>query len=296
MKTKSLILMVGSLLMLGAVREARAVPGLLPLRYAAGVTIHIGTTVHDGTTTLAVGTSYGANLLGLPFTGTTTYDFYSTPIMAPVSFVTSDQGQGVICMQNSSSTSANDFQATGRMRYYDYNPFTGTDTLIVDTGDSQKNKVQHGSTTQWNMNSVPVPANYTMPAGDLLHVAVTITVVSGDPGAGAQMLYNGPHGTSTFANLTYAASGNWLELDWPFAPVPVASWPSTSIYAWPDPAIQVCFYGTPGSNYLVQATTTLENASWVTIGSCVASSNGFASYIENDTSSYPCRFYRIAAP
>jgi hypothetical protein len=298
MKTKSLILIVGSLLMLGVVREARAVPGLLPLRYVpGGMTTHIGTTIHNGTTTLAVGTSYGANLLGLSLTGTTTYDFYSAPLLAGVTMLTSDKGQGTVYLRNTNPTSANDFQATGRMRYYDYNPFTGTDTLIVDTGASQKNNVQHDSTAQWNMNPVPLPANYTMPAGDLLHVTVTITVVSGDPGAGAQMLYNGPKGASTLANLTYAASDNWLALDWPFASGPVASWPSTSINVWPDPAVQVCFYSTPGSNYLIQATTTLENkSSWVTIGSCVAASNGFLTYLDNDATNYPCRFYRIATP
>ena len=292
MKSRSLILTVGTLLILAAAHEARAVPGSLPLRYASG-----GVGIHNGATTLAVGSAYAANLLGLPLAGTTTYDFYSPPLLDGVTMLTSDQGQGVIFMQNSSPTSANDFQATGRMRYYDYNPFTGADTLIVDTGASQKQNVQHGSTTQWNMNSVSLPANYRMPAGDLLHVAVTITVVSGDPGSGAQVLYNGPHGTSTFANLTYAASDNWVALDWPFAPGPVASWPSASIHIWPDPAVEVCFYGTPGSNYLIQATSTLGNtSSWVTIGSCVASTNGFATYIEADTSSHPCRFYRLATP
>ena len=61
-------------------------------------------------------TSYSTNLMGLAFTGTTTYDFYSTPLMASVNLPTSDEGQGTICMQNSSPTAANDFQVTGQMR------------------------------------------------------------------------------------------------------------------------------------------------------------------------------------
>jgi hypothetical protein len=292
MKTKSLILTVGSFLVLTAAREARAVDGPLPLRCASP-----GVAIHNGATTLAVGTAYGTNLLGLAFTGTTTYDFYSMPLMAPVNLLTSDGVQGTIYMLNTNSTSANDFQATGQMRYYDYNPVTGTDTLIGDTGTSVKGNVQHGQTTHWDMKSVLLPANYTMPAGDLLHVAVTITLNSGNPGAGVWMLYNGPSGTSTFADISYPASGNGFALDWPFACKPVATWPLMSINVSPDPAVQIYCYGTPGSNYLIQATTNPGNASsWVTLGCCVGATNGFLTYIDNDVTNYPCRFYRIAAP
>jgi hypothetical protein len=292
MKTKALILTVGSCLILAAAREARAVDGPLPLRCASP-----GVVIHNAATTLAVGTAYGTNLLGLAFTGTTTYDFYSMPVGASVSLLTSDQVQGAIYMQNTNPTPAGDFQATGEMRYYDYNPFTGTETLIGDTGTSGKVNVQHGQTTQWNMNSVPLPANYTIPAGDLLHVAVTITVASGNPGAGTQVLYNGPKGSTTVADITYPASGNFVQLAWPFGASPVASWPLVSMNYSPDPAAQISCYGTPGSNYLVQATTNVGDASsWVTLRCCVAATSGFVTYIDNDVTNYPCRFYRIAAP
>jgi hypothetical protein len=292
MKTKSLILTIGSCLILTAAREARAVDGPLPLRCASP-----GVVIHNATTPLAVGTAYGTNLLGLAFTGTTTYDFYSMPLRASVSLLTSDEAQGTIYMQNTNLTSANDFQVTGEMRYYDYNPVTGTDTLIVDTGASATANVQHGKSTYWKMKMTLVPADYTIPAGDLLHVAVTITLNSGNPGAGAQMLYNGPSGTSTFADINYAASVNGFALAWPFGFSPVASWPFVSINYSPDPTVEISCYGTPGSNYLIQATTTLGNASsWGTIGSCVAATNGFLTYIDNDVTNYPSRFYRIAAP
>jgi hypothetical protein len=233
----------------------------------------------------------------LAFTGTTTYDFYSMPVMTPVSLLTSDGVHGTIYMQNTNLTPANDLQVTGEMRYYDYNPFTGTDTLIADTGTSVKGNVQHGQTTHWDMKSALLPANYTIPAGDLLHVAVTITLLSGNPGAGVQMLYNGPSGTSTSADMTYAASDPGLAQGWPFSSKPAASWPFVSLNYSPDPTVQINCYGTPGSNYLIQATTTLGNASsWATIGSCVAAPSGFITYIDNDVTNYPCRFYRIAAP
>jgi hypothetical protein len=292
MKTKSLILTIGSFLILTAAREARAVDGPLPLRYASP-----GVAIHNAATAQAVGTAYGTNLLGLAFTGTTTYDFYSMPVMSPVRLLTSDGVQGTIYMQNTNLTSANDLQVTGEMRYYDYNPVTGTDTLIGGTGASVKGNVQHGQITHWDMKLVLLPANYTIPAGDLLHVAVTITLLSGDPGTGVWMLYNGPSGTSTFADITYPASDNGFALAWPFASRSVASWPCMSINYSPDPAVQIACYATPGSSYQIQATTTLGNASsWVTLGCCVAATNGFMTYIDNDVTNYPCRFYRIAAP
>jgi hypothetical protein len=288
MKAKYAILMVGSLLQLTGVREAWAVDGPLPLCYAPG-----GVVIHNGVTTQALGCSYGTSPLGLAFTSTTTYDFYSSPLTADVAMSTGDEGQGAIYMQNANATSANDFQVTGEMRYYDYNPFTGTDTLIVDTGTSDKGNVQHGQTTLWNMNPVPLPANYTMPAGDLLHVAVTVTLVSGNPGTGAQVLYNGPKGSTTIADLTYPASANFIQLAWPFPSSAIASWPNVSFGYSSDPSVQIRFYGTPRATYLVQATTTLGNASsWVTIGTSVAGGNGFLSYIDTDVTNYPSRFYR----
>jgi hypothetical protein len=288
MKTKYAVLMVGSLLQLTGIREALAVDGPLPLCYAPQ-----GVAINSGFTTQVISSSYGNNPMGLAFTGTTTYDFYSSPLTADVALQTSDEGLGIIFMQNANPTSANDFQATGEMRYYDYNPFTGTDTLIVDTGISGKDNVQHGSTTHWNMNPVSLPANYTMPMGDLLHVAVTITVVSGNPGTGAQVLYNGSAGSTTIADITYPASGNFIQLAWPFPSSSIASWPNVSLGYSPDPAVQVRFYGTPGTNYLIQATSNLgDPSSWATIGTSVAGGNGFLSYIDNDVTNYPSRFYR----
>ncbi len=291
MKTTSLILTIGSLLLLAGAREARAVDGPLPLRYASQ-----GVAIHNGVTTHAIETSYGTNLLGLSFMGTTTYDFYSTPLMAAVTMLTSDQGKGIVCMQNPNLTSANDFQVTGQMRYYDYNPVTGTDTLIVDTGASAVESVPHGQTASWDMNSVHAPANYTMPAGDLLHVAVTVTLVSGDPGSGAQMLYNGRKGSTTIADITYPASGNGIPLIWPLTSSMVAPPTMLSVSVEGDPAAQVNCSGTPGATYVIQATTSLGNgSSWVTIGTCVAGTNGLFSFIDSDASNYPSRFYRAMA-
>jgi hypothetical protein len=293
MKTKYAILMVRSLLVLAGACNAWGTDGPLPLRYEDNAVA-----IHNGVTSLAIETAYGTNLLGLPFTGTTTYDFYSTPLMVAVSLPTSDQGKGIICMQNTSPTTNNDFQVTGQMRYYDYNPVNGAETLIVDTGISAVENVPHGQTANWDMNSVPLPANYTMPAGHLLHVAVTITVVSGNPGTGAQVLYNGRKGTTTIADMTYAASSNFGgPLVWPVTSGPVAPPTMLSISVSGDPAAQISCSGTPGEAYLIQATTNLGNpSSWVTIGTNVAGANGLFTYIDYAATNYPCRFYRAATP
>jgi hypothetical protein len=291
MKTTSLILTIGNLWLLAAAPEALAVDGPLPLCYAPQ-----GLAIHNGVTTQAIATSYGTNLMGLAFTGTTTYDFYSTPLMAAVTIQNSDQGKGIICMQNSNHTSANDFQVTGQMRYYDYNPITGTETLIVDTGASEATSVPHGQTVSWDMNSIHVPANYMMPAGDLLHVAVTITVVSGNPSTQAQVLYNGPKGSTTIADITYPASGNFIQLTWPLTSGTVAPPTMLSVSVSGDPAAQINCSGTPGATYLIQATTSLGNASsWVTISTSVAGTNGLFSCIDTNASNYPSRFYRAVA-
>jgi hypothetical protein len=289
MKTKYAILTVRSFLMLAGASKVWAVDGPLTLRCESPALA-----IHNGVTSQAIETTYGTNLLGLSFTGTTTYDFYSTPFMAAVSLPTSYQGKGIICMQNTSPTSANDFQVTGQMRYYDYNPVTGMDTLIVDTGASAAENVPHGQTANWDMNSVHVPANYTMPAGDLLHVAVTVTVVSGNPGAGAQVLYNGPKGSTTIADMTYPACGNFGgPLVWPVTSGPVAPPTMLSLSVSGDPAAQISCSGTPGATYLIQATTNLGNpSSWVTIGTNVAGANGLFTYMDSDATNYPSRFYR----
>lgn len=293
MKTKSLILTVGSLLMLAGARQARGTDGPLPLRYE-----YNGVAIHNGVTSLAIETAYGTNLLGLPFTSTTTYDFYSPPLMAAVWLPTSDEGQGTICLQNTSPTSANDFQVTGQMRYYDSNPVTGTETLIVDTGASAEQNVQHGQTANWDMNSVSLPANYTIPAGDLLHVAVTITVVSGNPGAGAQVLYNGSKGNTTIADVTYAASSNHGgPLVWPLASSPKATPAILSISVAPDPAALITCGGTPGTTCFIQATTNPgDTSSWTTISTNIVGTNGLFTFIDCAVTNYPCRFYRAATP
>ena len=70
----------------------------------------------------AVETVFGTSLAALPFSGTTTYHFYSLPMGEPVPLTTKSKGGGVVFMRNTAGSAANDFKVLGRIQYYDYDP------------------------------------------------------------------------------------------------------------------------------------------------------------------------------
>src|SRR5207244_5810892 len=111
---------------------------------------------------------------------------------------------------NVSPSHANDFIVTGRMRFYDYNWTTGVETLIVDIGDSTTKNVNQGQTVNWALPNVLLPANKTVQAGHLLHLAVTLTLVSGNPAAFGQLLYNGVRGQTSVAYLSEDNAAPWV--------------------------------------------------------------------------------------
>src|SRR5690242_15784458 len=116
MKTKYSAIIAGSCLLFVCANRVGAAVTLLPLRYEIN-----GVYIHSGVTSQTIENAYGTNTLGLPFTGTSTYDFYSPPLTAAVSLTTGDKGAGTFFMQNSGPSSTDNFKVTGRMKYYDYN-------------------------------------------------------------------------------------------------------------------------------------------------------------------------------
>ena len=59
----------------------------------------------------------------------------------------------------------------------------------------------------------------------------------------------------------------------------------------------ISFAGIPARTYYVQATTNLPpTASWVTIGTNVAGTNGLFQFLDTQASNYPSRYYRTATP
>ncbi len=148
MKAKYSAILAGSFLMLAGAREAGAASTPLPLRSERN-----GVYIHNGVTSQTIETAFGTNLLGLAFTGTATYDFYSPPLSASLKLVPSDKGGGMIYMQNTGASATNDFTVSGQMRYFDYDPTTGTQNLLVDTTASPANNVNHGQTVNWAIPS-----------------------------------------------------------------------------------------------------------------------------------------------
>jgi hypothetical protein len=263
-----------------------AAPRPLPLRWQPGVALYQGSASHT------LETSYGTNLLTLPFSGTVTYDFYSPPLAGSTALTKLDQGGGQVFMQNVSSSTANNFKMTAAIRFYDYNPQTGGEILIVDTGASPGKDINAGQAVNWGLPPVILQKNITVPAGHLLHAAVTLALVSGNPAGFGQFLYNGPSTNSSVAYLSEDTAASWS-----FASVPSFQPGQTnSIQMLPNGSAQLTCAGYPNQTYLVQATPNLTSPSWTTIGSNTAGLDGLFVFIDVDAPLFPVRFYRTSTP
>jgi len=265
------------------VPKLAAAPSYLALRNETG------TCIYGGFTTQTVENTFGTSVMPLTFSATTTYDFYSPPLASSTSLAATDKGGGVIFMKNVSPSHANDFIVTGRMQYYDYDRATGTETLIVDTGDSTTKNVSQGQTVNWAIPNVLLPTPKTVPIGHLLHVAVTLTLVSGNPAGFGQLLYNGPKTGSTTALFPQ----NNDSVVWHFAP---AGSTCLTICQQPDGCARLTSVAVPAQTYSVQATTNLAAPVWTIIGAGTVNANGSFSFTDPDATNYSCRFYRLVGP
>jgi hypothetical protein len=266
-------------------------------------------TIHSGLTAQVVDSTFGTNLETLAFTGTTTYDFYSPRLISSVSLVRSDKGGGVIYMSNTGATSSNDFSVTGDMQFFDYDPASGTETLIVDTTASSPQDVNHGQTVNWAVPNALLLADTTIPAGHMIHLALTITLVSGQPGNFGQVLYNGPAGSSTFGLLPqnpghkegldsvgglrtpgdHSTVFNWT-FDAPAVPRPLSIFPQSN-----GQMVLGC-YGSAQTSYCIQVTTNLTSSAWVILVTTNTDANGLLNFTDQDAAHCPCRFYRRVTP
>jgi hypothetical protein len=246
--------------------------------------------LHNGTTCQTVEDAFGTNLATLAFTGTTTYDFYSPKLSAAVSLTPSDKGGGVIYMRNTATTTANDFSVSGRMQFFDYDPVTGTEALIVDTTASPAKDVNHGQTVNWAIPNALLPASVTISAGHMVHIVMTIGLVAGDPASFGQVVYNGPAGPSTAGLLPQNRS---TVLNWPFnvigSPGAIVSYARL-----PDQTMSLTCSGTAGAAYSIQATADLAAPVWTTLLTTNSPANGLFSFVDQDAKILPSRFYRIS--
>lgn len=256
-----------------------------------------GSSVSAGVATQTLETQWGSSLTNLPFSGTNTYDFYSPPLTQAVALVTSDKAGGVVYMQNTGTTTANDFSVSGQMQFFDYNPSTGTQTLLADTTASPAKDVNHGQTVNWALPNALLVGNVTIPSGHLVHMALTITLVSGNPGRFGSVRYNGPAGPSTAGAFPQNRS---QVLDWPFSSLNSGSsnsgtsLPQTilSIVAQLDGSMKLTCGGIWTSNYVLQATTSLDAPAWSALSTNAVGNDGTFTYIDARATNFPHRFYR----
>jgi hypothetical protein len=255
-----------------------------------------GVSIHGGVTGQTVETDFGTNALGMPFTGSNTYDFYSPAISTPITLSASQKTGGLIVMSNSAPTDANDFTVFGWMMFYDYDPVSGTDTFVAKARQpaNAARRVNHGETAKWILVQAPQNTDYTIPAGHLLHIVVSLVLNSGDPGAYGQLIYNGPQGSSSMALFPRNAS---IPVSWTPASLVQMTPAISSIVALPDGTVQLTCTGAPTAYYLIQATSNLGDlSSWTTISTNLTDNACSIQWTDTDAANHPFRFYRLATP
>src|ERR1051325_11204094 len=133
----------GFALAFGSSLNSYAAATTLPLRSEAG------SCLYNNATTQTIETNFGTTQVSLPFAQTTSYDFYSPPLLSNVSFANNDKAGGTVAMKNTSIAPANDFQVTAQMAFYDYDPSSAVNVLIASTPASPKHDVNHNTAVHW---------------------------------------------------------------------------------------------------------------------------------------------------
>ena len=201
-----------------------------------------------GTVAQTIEMTFGSNLVALPFAGTTTYDFYSPPLTGSVSLAAGQKCSSTVYMGNTSLSDANDFTVTSDLRFFDYNPATGTDRLIIELTDISPAGVKHDQQIKWSQPTESLPSDVSLATGHILHLALTIQLVSGNPGSFGQLLYNGVKASTTVA--LFPANSSMV---WPFAalaatPNAILTLPLAAVTAG-STANVASVSNTPGASY-----------------------------------------------
>ena len=229
-------------------------PFLLPLRLEAS-----GTCIGNGSTAQTIETTYGSTPALLAFSATTTYDFYSPPITVAPALAPTDKAAGKIWLTNGSPSG--DFDVTVRLLFFDYDPTSGLEMQIADSGVSGPARIKHLQASQAVTPNTSLPAASTPVIGHLLHIKLAVTLINGTP-SNASILLNAPNGVDgdSFAMLPQ----NKTTKTWSFGPLTAS--PSATI----TPSASSVLANSTGNTASVSATPGATYAWTITGGSLTA--------------------------
>jgi hypothetical protein len=153
----------------------------------------------------------GANQASIAFSAkTNTFNFYSAPLSNSVYIAAGKKAGGVIGVQNNGNA---DFQFNASEVIYDYDPTTGNQVQIIAVLPSGPPVPvdKNGKTGNDTLAQTKVGTPYTIPAGHMLKVAITVTV-NISSGINGALIYNASGGDGK-SLVQFPADNSIL---WPF--------------------------------------------------------------------------------
>jgi hypothetical protein len=172
-----------------------------------------------------------------------------------------------------------------------------SDTVLT----SSQNPSLYGSNVTFTVTVTPIGPATTTPTGSVqfytngLALGAPVVLSGGMAGLSSATL---PVGTNT-VGAAYLSDGNYVGSSNSLVQVvrPVAERPSTlTIQCNSGGTLTVTFSGTPGAEYVVQASSDLVSpVAWTNVSTNIAGTNGHWTFTDS-TADQPIRFYRAMAP
>jgi hypothetical protein len=254
---KNLVFTVAlSALLLASPSAVRGATTLLPLRYEPA-----GTCVYNATSSSeSVEAGFGTGAHNLPLTGSTTFNFYSPPIVTAPPLTATDLCSGKLWITNAGSAV---FNATVKFSFFDYDPHSGAEILLGESGVSAQTKIPHRAGKKLTTPKGVVITNMTPSMGHLLHVRVAVTV----------------YGTANNASITFdAPSGGKGDSAGYLPQQRTAKWAFAASATSPDATITAPELVTSSSAGNVASVKAVSGASytWTITGGVITGGQGTA--------------------
>jgi len=201
----------------------------------------------------------------------------------------------------------------------------GYHTLAAQySGDANFNASSNALGSNLLINSAPTPGNHTLGVTENTPFTILASKIFAtdrdpdhDPLTQSNLSATTAHGGTVVlsaGSLTYTPPTNYAGAD-SFTYTIIDSYGATanatvnvnvratggqnqtivSLVSQPDGSKFLTFAGIPGRSYNVQAAATVPSASWATLATLAAGTNGLFSFADTDATNHPVRFYRTAA-